>query len=131
MTNRTNCKATEENLPFYPPRLARPRHRRSVLERAGSLFRWLTGSLTGAKGWFVVALMVLTTVSSWRYWSSDRSSGEFSHRGGSSAVQSATGRSASTSAKSVTLHTAQLETIEDTLTLTGTVVPENLLQITS
>ncbi|NJM97743.1 MAG: efflux RND transporter periplasmic adaptor subunit [Phormidesmis sp. RL_2_1] len=80
--------------------------------------------------------MVLTTVSSWRYWSSDRSSGEFSHRGGSSAVQSTTGRSdvgrsASTSAKSVTLHTAQLETIEDTLTLTGTVVPENLLQITS
>lgn len=96
-----------------------PRHRPSWLFRV----KLLSDILFKTRGGVAVLFIAVLAVISGRYWNVV---GAFSPV---EKAQNETAQAANPTAQAVTLHTVQLENISTSLTLTGTVVPKNLLNI--
>ncbi|MEL7356674.1 MAG: efflux RND transporter periplasmic adaptor subunit [Cyanobacteria bacterium J06560_6] len=145
MNSRRNLKAAESAISQLqnPQQLIKPRHKQSLLECVGML----VGPLLKPKGIAIGVSAVLLAVGGGRHFNrqvSTQASIQASTQQNStqptthSSIRSAADSQAdinsdntsTESAKSVTLHTAELSMVESAITLTGTVVPESLLKVT-
>lgn len=135
MTDRSHHSPIAESSSLRIPRSVRPRHRQSWPELAGRLFRGLTGSLTGPKGFVFGLFAMLVAVGGGSYLQGALS--------GDRPAVSTTAESAAPSqterplvspdpiaSDSILSNPTITPTAADnTLTFTGTLVPESLLRI--
>ncbi|MEO0645773.1 MAG: efflux RND transporter periplasmic adaptor subunit [Cyanobacteria bacterium J06650_10] len=127
----TDQKSISQPTQITIPRLVQPRHRPSVVGTIGSLTRALIHSLQGPKSIALGLFLVLLTISGSRYLTSHSNTLNQTKTAETASDNNPISNTISSnrSAHPVALHTAQLTTVENTLTLTGTVVPDTLLRI--
>ncbi|MEL6603416.1 MAG: efflux RND transporter periplasmic adaptor subunit [Cyanobacteria bacterium J06614_10] len=126
----SNRNANSDN-PLTIPRLVAPRHRFSIIGFLGATTRSLTSALRGPKGVLLGISLALAVIAAEQHITQQSAQkGSIQSTSDSAQPQSITQSDAQANIPQVTLHTAQLATVERKLTLTGTVIPENLLRIT-
>ena len=107
--------------------LTKPRHRPSLLGKAGTFLRAFPGFDFGSRGSTAILIAVLTALAGGRYWIDNHSQTLWPIAPMPEPEAVAANNNA---IQSVSLHTAELAAIEDSFTLTGTVVPKNLVRVT-
>ncbi|MEL6453174.1 MAG: efflux RND transporter periplasmic adaptor subunit [Cyanobacteria bacterium J06623_5] len=122
----SNRDANPDN-PLTIPKLVAPRHRFSIIGFLGATTRSFTSAIRGPKGLLLGISLALAVVASARYITQQSS---IPSTNDSAQTQPTAHSGTQGSIPQVTLQTAQMATVENRLTLTGTVIPENLLRIT-
>ena len=114
-----------------PTGVGQPRHRHSLLERAGFFFRGTARSLSQPKG-SVLVLALVTAAAGWQYFSTQFfvQNASITDEQNTLAQEATAGASSTVPTQSVTLQTAEQIAIAETLSLTGNVVPKSLLSVT-
>ncbi len=123
----TNSKATEVNSAFQPQRrLKSPCHRQSLVERVGLQVRSLLNLKNlNPKILFLGAVATCLTFGGTQYVLT-----QVGDQAKARQPKATTDNSSETITQSVSLHTAQISTVEQSISLVGTVIPQNLLKVT-
>ncbi|MEL6352623.1 MAG: efflux RND transporter periplasmic adaptor subunit [Cyanobacteria bacterium J06627_28] len=127
LDRKSDQKATEDKLRSLrlPSRLGTPRHRPSWLFRLRLLQTWVFRT----RGSVIALLLAAVAILASRGWNLTESLNSESLNSANGVKNEAVQSETTSANQSVTLHIAEFESVRSSLTLTGTVIPRNLSNV--